>query len=149
MLRVTQIDHVHVSVTDREAAAAWYERVLGLERDPDLAGWAASRHGPLFLKTAAGRTAISLFERAVQSTRTASTIAFRTDAAGFVAFMRSLDGAGLRGISGAPLRAASVVDHPPSLSLYLADPDGNPLEVTTYDRDAVLAATGAQSRKAI
>ena len=30
------LDHVHVAVLDREAAADWYARVLGLRRDARL-----------------------------------------------------------------------------------------------------------------
>ena len=139
MLKVIQIDHVHISVADRDAAADWYERTLGLERDPQFARWASERGGPLVLKTASGRTAVSLFERPPVPARTSTTIAFRTDADGFVDLLASLDTGELRNSSGKPLTSASVVDHELSLSSYFSDPDGNPIEVTTYDRDAILA----------
>lgn len=139
--KVSQIDHVHVTVADREAAAAWYEAVLGLERDPHFARWAADRHGPLFLKTGEGRTALSLFERLGGSAGGAGTIAFRVDAANFVRLIRSLDGT-LRNTRGMALDARSIVDHDLSLSVYLADLDGNPVEITTYDRDTVRAELG-------
>lgn len=139
--KVAQIDHVHVTVADREAAAAWYETVLGLERDPHFAQWAADRHGPLFLKTGEGRTALSLFQRLGGPAGGAQTIAFRVDAANFVRLIRSLDGT-LKSSRGVAIEAASVIDHDLSLSIYLADLDGNPVEITTYDRDAVRAELG-------
>lgn len=140
--KVSQIDHVHVTVADREAAATWYEEILGLERDPQFARWAADRHGPLILKTPGGRTALSLFQRSGGHGSGAGTIAFRVDATNFVQLIRSLDGT-LRNTRGAPIGAHSVVDHDLSLSVYLADRDGNPIEITTYERDAVKAELAA------
>ena len=41
------IDHIHVYVSDREQAAAWYERVLGFTIIDKLAFWANDPRGPL------------------------------------------------------------------------------------------------------
>ncbi len=139
MLKVIQIDHVHVSVANRTAAGDWYERVLGLERDARFADWAKERSGPLILKTASGRTAVSLFERPSSLARKPTTIAFRIDADAFSQLVQSLPINELRDGRDRPLTPASVVDHGLSLSLYFSDPDGNPIEVTTYDRLAVFA----------
>ena len=38
---------MQVQVSDREAAAAWYARVLGLHRDEHLAVWAGDPDGAL------------------------------------------------------------------------------------------------------
>jgi hypothetical protein len=48
------IDHIHVFVQDREAAEAWYARVMGLSRSPGLEFWAADG-GPLTIQDPATR----------------------------------------------------------------------------------------------
>jgi hypothetical protein len=50
--RVTQLDHVELFVPDRDAAAAWYARTLGLQVVPKYASWAADPQGPLMITTA-------------------------------------------------------------------------------------------------
>lgn len=47
--RVLQIDHVELFVPDRQAAAAWYERVLGLVPVPKATQWAEDPEGPLMI----------------------------------------------------------------------------------------------------
>ncbi len=128
------IDHVHVFVTDRAAAEGWYARVLGLSRVTRLAGWAADG-GPLTLADASGRIHLALFERGAQACR--STIALAVSAQGFMAWRAHLAVA-----LGKPARTE---DHQLSWSMYFADPDGNPYEITSYEYDAVgklLAAWG-------
>jgi len=132
------IDHIHVFVTDRAAAEVWYARVLGFSRVPSLAEWAADG-GPLTLADAAGRIHLALFERGAQACR--STIALGVSAPAFMAWRKHLAAA----LGKAPL----TEDHQLSWSMYFADPDGNPYEITSYEYDtvgALLAARGAQAK---
>ena len=130
---VEGLDHVHVEVSDRAAAAAWYGRVLGLVPDGRLAAWAEHPDGPLILSTTNGMTTLSLFQRPVAPSRRDTTIALRTDRVGFDAFVARLPDLALRHRSGRTLVASDVVDHDLSLSIYFVDPDANPLELTTYE----------------
>lgn len=121
-------DHLHVFVADRAAAERWYAEVMGLRRVPQLAGWAADG-GPLTLADAAGVVHLALFERPHQPCR--STLALGVGADAFVAWQ-----AHLQHVLG---HAVEAVDHALSWSLYFADPDGNPYEITC-DEHAALAA---------
>lgn len=125
------IDHVHVFVADRAAAEAWYGRVMGLVRVPELAFW-ADDGGPLTLGNPAGTIHLALFERPRERCR--STIAFGVGAAALLAWRAHL---------GVVLgRELALEDHAVSWSLYFEDPDGNPYEITTHDHAGVLALTG-------
>jgi catechol 2,3-dioxygenase-like lactoylglutathione lyase family enzyme len=51
--RMGSLNHVHVVVPDRAAAAAWYEEHLGFEPVPEYAAWTRVEGGPclaVFLK---------------------------------------------------------------------------------------------------
>lgn len=115
-------DHVHVFVADRAAAERWYQRVLGLRPTPQLAFWAADG-GPLTLQNATGSIHLALFEREPRPCR--STIALRATASEYRAWKRHLAQELPQGVT--------EEDHRVSISLYFADPDGNPFEITTYD----------------
>jgi catechol 2,3-dioxygenase-like lactoylglutathione lyase family enzyme len=129
-----RIDHVHVFVADRAAAEAWYERVLGLGRLPELAHWAGGG-GPLTLGNPAGSIHLALFEGAGPGAGrdgaagpSRSTIALGVDGAAFREWHAHL---------AAELgRRVDVVDHGEACSLYFADPDGNPYEITSSDLEA-------------
>jgi catechol-2,3-dioxygenase len=115
-----------VFVTDRVASEAWYGRVLGLARVPDLENWATDG-GPLTLSNATGEIHLALFERSAQPCR--STIALGVSGSEFLAWREHL-----AIVLGSPIQ---IEDHQLSWSLYLADPDGNPYEITTYEYGAV------------
>ncbi len=140
-MQVEGLDHVHVLVGDREAAARWFARVLGLRPAAAFADWARESGGPLFRETEGGETGggrpcLALFAGA-PVTEGDHTIAFRTDAAGFLAFLRRLRAEVLLDRDGSRVTAADVVDHDRAWSIYFCDPDGNRFELTTYDHAAV------------
>jgi catechol-2,3-dioxygenase len=122
------IDHVHVFVADRVAAERWYADVLGLTRVPELGFW-ASGGGPLTLQDASGSIHLALFERPAEPCR--STVALRVSGAGFLAWREHLEHRLPGGVS--------FQHHEVSVSLYFSDPDGNPYEITSYDKDLVEA----------
>lgn len=133
--RVLGIDHVHVEVADRETAADWYRRVLGLVRDPAFDDWAADPMGPMMLSTPAGEPVLALFARDAKPSSRDSTVAFRVSGPAFRSFLGRLPSLGLVHRSGRPLAGDDVVDHGLSRSIYFPDPDGNPIEITTYDTE--------------
>ncbi len=137
--RVQQIDHVEVFVPDRDAAADWYGRVLGLSRVASAAAWAADPAGPLMISSDDGHTMVALFTGTPQGTAAPigfSRLAFRVDAPAFLAFVARWERSGVED-SGVPLR---VRDHATAFSAYFTDPYGNALEVTTYEHEAVRRA---------
>jgi catechol 2,3-dioxygenase-like lactoylglutathione lyase family enzyme len=136
-MQVERVDHVHVEVRDREQAAAWYARVLGLTPHRDLAVWADHTKGPLILAGGDGHPALALFAREPAPPSRDSTVAFRVRGAAFRAFLDALDGLNLTDRHGRAVTRAQVVDHDLAWSIYFVDPDGNPIEVTSYDRDGV------------
>ena len=145
---VDGLDHVHVAVRDRQAAAEWYARVLGLVPAPDHAAWAENPQGPLFLATPGGAHCLALFQREPEPDRSSAgdhTVAFRAGAAAFARFRDRLGALGLRDRTGAPVGPGDVVDHGGAFSLYFCDPDGNRIELTTYGPVAVegVGADGA------
>jgi catechol-2,3-dioxygenase len=126
---VRTIDHVHVYVADRVASEKWYERLLGFTRMKEFEVWAIDG-GPLTIQNSAGTVHIALFEGSPVKNR--STIALGVNAIEYIAWKYHLAQA-----LGEP---ASSEDHGLSLSLYFADPDGNPYEITTYEHEAVRRA---------
>ena len=138
--RVQQIDHVELFVADREAAADWYKAVLGLQRVPECEVWAKDPRGPLMISSDGGSTKLALFQGRGQADGKITgirLIAFRVDADGFVDFLERLDDHELTGLDGRLVSPTVVVDHDMAYSIYFRDPDGNHLEVTTYDHKRV------------
>lgn len=126
MFVVEGIDHVALAVRDVRASAAWYQDVLGLRR---LYEDAWGDH-PAVVGT--GGTSIALFPvqgdqpkgRPGRDTLAMRHLAFRVDAANFARARRELEARGL---------TVDFQDHGIAHSIYLRDPDGHELEITTYD----------------
>ncbi|MBL4557964.1 MAG: zinc-ribbon domain-containing protein [Rhodobacteraceae bacterium] len=99
--------------------------------------------GPLVLAAADGRPALSLFKRDCRPASRDSTIAFRIAGAAFLGFLDALDDLQLQSVQGRVLTRSDLVDHQVSWSLYFLDPDGNRLELTSYDHGDIAQAIGA------
>jgi catechol 2,3-dioxygenase-like lactoylglutathione lyase family enzyme len=130
--RISQIDHVELFVSDRDAAAAWYARTLGLRVVPEYAHWAADSQGPLMVATAEAGTKLALFAGTPQSTHADTglhRVAFRVSRRDFEAFRTHVRENPVFGEhdseQGEQVRALAVRDHDAALSVYFRDPDGN------------------------
>ena len=142
---VQQIDHVEMFVPDREEAAEWYSRVLGLHIEEDFRSWADDAGGPLMISTKSGETKLALFIGTPQSSRPTvgfHRVAFRIDGDGFLAFIDHLESLGLEDRNGKPVNRANAYDHDKAYSIYFSDPYGHNLEITTYDHEHVRTALG-------
>lgn len=117
------LDHVAITTTDPRRSIAWYTDVLGLERRDDSTE-------PAFLF--AGDSSVAIFtaanpdakHHAGWDTLAVQHFAFALDRPAWEA---KRDDLARRNI---PARFA---DHTICHSLYLTDPDGHTVELTTYD----------------
>lgn len=126
MFELEGIDHVALAVRDVERAAEWYIEVLGFEhRHKDM--WNGV---PVFVGK--GTTALALFAAHKDARQPGSRpdrlgmlhLAFRASRAEFAGAQRELKSRGIH---------FDFQDHEISHSIYFHDPDGNELEITTYD----------------
>ena len=108
------------------ASQRWYAEIMQFVPVPELAFWARDG-GPLTVGNGSGTIHLALFERPPQPCR--STIAFAVGVESFLEWRTHLEAA-----LGTPVE---VEDHSVSWSLYFADPDGNPFEITSYDHSAL------------
>jgi catechol 2,3-dioxygenase-like lactoylglutathione lyase family enzyme len=143
--RVQQIDHVELFVPDFDAALAWYRDVLGLTPVEKTRLW-ADLGEPIMISSDEGATMLALFHGEGPGEREITghnRVAFRVDAAGFLAFLDHIEGRHVPNRHGGRLTRNEVVDHLLAWSIYFSDPWGNRYEVTSYDygelRDALAA----------
>jgi len=126
MFVLRRIDHVALTVRDVERSIAWYRDVFGLERRHEET-W-----GDYPVMMFAGDTALALFQARgpVQdapdhgSTAIMRHLAFQVDRSNFMKAQETLRTLDI---------AFSFEDHAISQSIYLRDPDGYELEITTYE----------------
>jgi catechol 2,3-dioxygenase-like lactoylglutathione lyase family enzyme len=115
--RVQGIDHVAIGVADQAASADFYRDVLGLERRHEDA-WGdfpmamMAEHGGMAVFPEDGRRNGFLH------------LAFRVDRENFELAQDELRDAGIE---------FEKQHHDVAESIYFVDPDGNRLELTTYD----------------
>src|SRR5688572_30261518 len=126
MIRVKHIDHVAIAVKDIHVSAAWYQEMFGLERRFDDV-WGDDP--PVMV--CAGDTCVALFPTegspAPPPGRDAVAMrhfAFVLDRANFEAARDSFEERGTE---------YQFADHEVCHSLYISDPDGHRIELTTYE----------------
>jgi len=122
------LDHVAIGVEDVERSREWYTDKLGFERTHEE--W----NVPLVMSAPGTGTGIAIFDKDLHPSSTPDDvdapavrilhIAFRVDRAGFDAAREQLPGQGVD---------VKFSDHGLSHSIYMHDPDGHQIELTTYD----------------
>lgn len=137
--RMGRLDHVHIRVPDRDAAAAWYSTHLGFEPVAAYDFWSSGiEGGPLQISADGGETMLALFEVSEGHPMIAQQtgVAFSIDADAFIAFTRSLPGE-IHGPGGSPLLPGDLVDFDLCWAFDIADPWGNQYEINCYEYDRV------------
>jgi len=125
-MRVQHIDHVAITVSDLGRSLAWYRDVLGLERRYE------EEWGDVPTMVCAGETCVALFPADgpkpeavdVRTTVSMRHFAFRVDRANFEVAQDRFRELGIEFES---------ADHGIAQSVYVSDPDGHRIEITTYE----------------
>ena len=136
-IRVSALDHVHIYVADVDEAADWYGRVLGLKVMPVSKFDKGSR----YMATPRGQYCATFFKGEPPSDGD-HTSAFRVPGTVFLDFGEKLEALQLPNRRGGALHRDDAEDHGLAWSYYFADPDGNHLEITTYDHQKVRDVLG-------
>ena len=125
MFKIKSLDHIAIKVTDVEASAVWYQETLGLKRMEYEEAWGKI---PLMMFSESNN-GIALFPVTNPPIRARSGLmhfAFLVDREDFIAAQEELTKKGI---------AFVFQDHRATHSIYLHDPDGYEVEITTYTID--------------
>ncbi len=114
------LDHVAFRVADQAASIAWYRDLLGLERVYE-AEWGTT---PAMLLGSDTGNGIALFQASEGIPAGFHHVAFRVTAAAFAEARERFEAEG---------REYEFHDHVKALSVYVKDPDGISVELTTYE----------------
>lgn len=126
-MKLEGLDHVAITVRDPLSSMVWYQYVLGLERRFEEA-W--GDHPIVML---AGESGVALFPASSadpetvpdkRNTITMRRFAFRVDSENFKRVQERMRWSGVE---------LTREDHGVSHSIYVRDPDGHEIEITTYD----------------
>ena len=125
-MNLERIDHIGLNVRDLVTSAEFYSKVLGFSvvhkwTTTWMVGTDTMRLG-LFQRPRSGPLCD------IDNTIAITHVAFRTDAAGFSAAQAELR---RLGISFEPPEDTGI-----AYSVFILDPDGHQIEITTYDRAA-------------
>lgn len=137
--RIGRLDHVHIRVPDRQAAAQWYADYLGFKPVKKYAFWAtAIDGGPLQISADGGKTMLALFEVSEEhpTAPQIAGVAFSLDAENFAAFTRSLPN-GISSPDGQPLQRHDIVDLDMCWTYNFCDPWGNSFELNCYEYERI------------
>jgi len=120
-MKINFLDHVAIRVKDPAASAQWYEETLGLTRLETEEYW-----GPQPIFVVAGKSGIALFPEKVAGELNEVTsrmhIAFNVDKQSFRSIQHTFEQKGIE---------FSFEDHHWFHSIYINDPDGYVVELTT------------------
>jgi catechol 2,3-dioxygenase len=125
-VKLQHIDHVAITVRDLERSRAWYSDVLRLERR------FADEWGDVPTVMCAGDTCVALFPATTEApdptpghdTIAMRHVAFRVDRANFEAAKEQFRERDI---------PFAFSDHGIAHSVYISDPDGHRIEITTYE----------------
>ncbi len=125
MFKLEGIDHVALVVTDVARSIAWYQKVLGLHRAHEEV-W-----GTCPAIVGVGTTSLALFQAegftptpCPRNAIAMRHLAFRATRANYERACEELEQQGI---------AFERQDHSISHSIYIHDPDGHEIEITTYE----------------
>jgi catechol 2,3-dioxygenase-like lactoylglutathione lyase family enzyme len=114
------LDHVGFRVADQAASIAWYGDLLGLERVHE-AEWGST---PAMLLGPDTGNGVALFQATDRFPAGFHHVAFRVTAEAFAAARERFAAEGT---------TFEFYDHVAAHSLYVTDPDGITVELTTYE----------------
>jgi catechol 2,3-dioxygenase-like lactoylglutathione lyase family enzyme len=122
-MKLDALDHVGLAVSDVDRSIEWYQRVLGLEREYQDA-WGS--YPAVLVSSGSGVALFPARGEAIQPSTFDSL-----PHVGFRASARAYDEAR------SELQAADIdfreSDHKVARSIYVLDPDGHLIEITTYE----------------
>ena len=125
MLDLQRLDHVSLNARDRSRSIAWYRDALGLVQQNEP----TDDSEPVFMGDFGA--CIALF----QATVAGAQPVYESPGLRHVAFMVGKDELE---VAAEHLESLAISfrreDHGSALSLYVPDPDGNVIELTTYER---------------